>query len=342
MGLLGVLVLLSDCGTEDIRRTSRLTPAGIHAADDPQQLPRLASMANREHLARALWTLFEPIHAVTYFSKEARDAFAAIGLPRYWDGYFAGRSAPLGAVGAAPVVAVFSGFAPRLVGRALPAAWAIATPEQLIEARYAGAEATLRALVPSMTVVATAAAALAPVAGRVNTIGRPLSAANVALEPSRNPYRLLWQSAATLREHRGDGHVSALIGLDIAGLTTLVLRAGVDLDATSMQKARGWTDEEWAAETEVQIDRGMLDGAHRITDKGAAALAEAEHQTNRLAIGPWASLGDGELLDIARALAPISNAVGALFPYPNPIGMPVPWDPTGDPDAARIPEAPSA
>ena len=28
-------------------------------------------MATREHLARALWTLFEPIHAVTYFSAQS-------------------------------------------------------------------------------------------------------------------------------------------------------------------------------------------------------------------------------------------------------------------------------
>ena len=33
-------------------------------------------MASREHFARALWTLFEPIHAVTYFSDEARAEFS--------------------------------------------------------------------------------------------------------------------------------------------------------------------------------------------------------------------------------------------------------------------------
>jgi hypothetical protein len=297
-------------------------------------------MANRDHLVRALWTLFEPIHAVTYFSTEARNAFAAIGLPRYWDGYFAGRSAPLGPVSGAPVIAIFSGFAPMLVNRALPAAWSIASPELVLEARYQGAEATLRALVPDENVIAAAAAALAPVAARVNTIGRPLSAANAALETPDDPYRVLWQAAATLREHRGDGHVIALVSLGIAGLTTLVLRAGLDLDATSMQKARGWTDEEWAAETDVQIARGMLDSEHRITEMGTAALAEAEHLTNRLAAGPWERLTDAELVDVARTLRPVATAVAALFPYPNPIGMPVPWNPDTDPEALAIPEAP--
>ena len=103
-------------------------------------------MATREHLARALWTLFEPIHAVTYFSEQSREALAAIGLQRYWDGYFAGRSAPVGALAGPPVIAMFSGFAPFLVNRALPAAWSVVTPAQVIEARYVGAAATLRAL----------------------------------------------------------------------------------------------------------------------------------------------------------------------------------------------------
>jgi hypothetical protein len=297
-------------------------------------------MADREHLARALWTLFEPIHAVTYFSDEAREAFAAIGMPRYWDGYFAGRSAPLGPVGGAPVIAIFSGFAPMLVNRALPAAWEVATPAQVLEARYAGAEATLRRLVPDETVVTTAANALAPIANSVDTIGRPLAAANAALPESDDPYRRLWQAAATLREHRGDGHVIALVSLEIAGLTTLVLRSGVDLDATSMQKARGWTDDEWSASVTEQIDRGLLGADRRITPDGLEALAEAERMTNRLASEPLKGLNDEELLSAARALSPVSRAVGILFPYPNPIGMPEPWDPDGDPGASAIPEAP--
>ena len=57
--------------------------------------------------ARRMWTLFEPVHVVTYFSPEGRDAFEAAGLRGFWRGYFAGRAAPLGRTGAAPVVAIF-------------------------------------------------------------------------------------------------------------------------------------------------------------------------------------------------------------------------------------------
>src|SRR5262249_17746670 len=45
--------------------------------------------------ARRMWTLFEPIHTVTYFAAEARAAFEAAGVRGFWRGYFAGRSAPL-------------------------------------------------------------------------------------------------------------------------------------------------------------------------------------------------------------------------------------------------------
>jgi hypothetical protein len=298
-------------------------------------------MATREHLARALWTLFEPIHAVTYFSAEAREAFAAVGLTRYWDGYFAGRSAPLGAVGGAPVVAIFSGFSPAFANRALPAAWQVASPERVLEARSVGSAATLRAMVPDEDAVARAAEALTNIAARVDTVGRPLAAANVALPAETDPYRALWQAAATLREHRGDGHVATLVTAEIAGITTLLLRSGTDLEGEAMRKARGWTEEEWTAEADRLDARGLLDSDRRITASGADALNRVEHVTNRLAVKPWAHLDDAQLLDVARLLAPIAQAVAGVFPYPNPIGMPVPWNPDSDPDAAAVPEVPA-
>jgi hypothetical protein len=298
-------------------------------------------MATREHLARALWTLFEPIHAVTYFSPQSREAFAEVGLTRYWDGYFAGRSAPLGAVSAAPVIALFSGFAPRYVERALPAAWEVASVPSVLEARAKGAAATLRAAFDDESAVARAADALAAVAGAADIIGRPLGAANAGLPLPANPYARLWQAAGTLRELRGDGHVNALVAGEIAGITTLVLRTGVDLDAATMQKGRGWTDEEWAVERAALIERGLLDQDARITRAGAAKLNEAEHLTNKLAAEPWARLSDGELLEVARLLSPIAKSVGELFPIPNLIGMPRSWDPVTDPEASSVPEVPA-
>ena len=70
-----------------------------------------------------MWTLFEPIHAVTYFAPQARSAYEKAGLRGFWRGYFAGRAAPLGAAGAAVVTASFFNFAPAFVARAVPGVW---------------------------------------------------------------------------------------------------------------------------------------------------------------------------------------------------------------------------
>jgi hypothetical protein len=299
-------------------------------------------MTDREHLIRALWTLYEPIHAVAYFSPEVRDAFAAIGLPRYWDSYFAGRAAPLGAIGAAPVTAIFSGFAPSIIERALPSVWSTVTPDAALEARSLGAADSLRGFLPDAGVVAQAADALTDIAARVGTVGRPLAAANHELAVERDPYRRLWQATATLREHRGDGHVIALVAGDIAGLSTIVLRCSLDLDATAMQRSRGWSDDEWQTARQDLTVRGLIGDDLRITAAGSAALATAEHLTNALAVGPWAHLDDAALREIAILLHPLAIAVGELFPYPNPIGMPEPWDPESDPEALQIGRTPGA
>ena len=92
-------------------------------------------------VVRHLWQLYEPVHAVTYFAPQARAAFEGVGLRGFWRGYFAGRAAPLGAVAAAPVTALFFSFAPAMVSRALPEVWRRASPEQALAARLDGAVA---------------------------------------------------------------------------------------------------------------------------------------------------------------------------------------------------------
>jgi hypothetical protein len=298
-------------------------------------------MSDREHLARAMWTVFEPIHAVSYFSDEARLAFADVGLTRFWDGYFAGRSAPLGAVVGSAVTAMFSGFAPAFTERALPAVWTTASVDRVLEARLVGAEATLRKYFDDEDAVVAAADALSGAADAADTIGRPLSAANQALPLNDDPYRRIWQAAGTLREHRGDGHVIALVAEGIAGLSAIVLRAGLDLDATTMQKARGWTAELWAAEQEKLVSRGLISADGRITASGRDALDRAERMTNRLALSPWAGFDDDELRAVAVLALPIARSVSSLYPYPNPIGMPHSWDAETDPEAVSVPATPA-
>ena len=87
-------------------------------------------MAEQGAAARRMWTLFEPVHAVTYFAPEALEAYKAAGLRGFWRGYFAGRAAPLGAAGPEVVTASFYNFAPAFVARAIPSVWDLITPQE--------------------------------------------------------------------------------------------------------------------------------------------------------------------------------------------------------------------
>ena len=72
----------------------------MHLMSDLTHLSRNDAQTGAEmsasQVARRMWTLFEPIHAMTYFAAEARAAYEEAGLRGFWRGYFAGRSAPLG------------------------------------------------------------------------------------------------------------------------------------------------------------------------------------------------------------------------------------------------------
>src|SRR5690348_16381394 len=142
---------------------------------------------------RRMWSLFEPIHAVSYFAPQARSAFEAAGLRGFWRGYFAGRSAPLGPVGPGPVIAAYFGFAPRMITRALPDVWTRITPAGALEARLAGAVDALRAAVTDD--VSAAAELLRAAALGIDPEGRVLGAANADLPwPEDDPYAVLWHA----------------------------------------------------------------------------------------------------------------------------------------------------
>jgi hypothetical protein len=263
------------------------------------------------HVARELWTLFEPVHAVTYFAPEARAAYEAAGLRGYWRGYFAGRAAAFGAVGPEPVVAAFFGFAPSMVARALPSVWSLATPERALEARREGAVAALRRVLGDAD-VGEAAALLESVVDRLDLAGRVLGAAHAALPRPDDPVARLWQAATVLREHRGDGHVAALVAHDLDGCEVLVLRASLDTPREVLQANRGWTDEEWSAAEQRLAERGLLGDA--------GLLASVEAATDAAAARAW----NGADADRARALlAPLAQACMAnVIPAQSPIGLP--------------------
>jgi len=273
--------------------------------------------------ARRMWTLFEPIHAVTYFAAEARAAFEAAGVRGFWRGYFAGRSAPLGQVTAAPVTASFYTFAPQMVSRALPGVWELITPDQALATREAGAVAALNRLLGDLTDAAGRAAdMLAEAAERLDCSGRVLAAANAALSVPADPVARLWHAATVLREHRGDGHFAALLASDVDGCESNVLRAGFDLPRETIQPLRGWTDEQWTGAAARLAARRLIGSDGTPTPAGAELHAAIEATTDVAAARPWAD--QRFAADLAEMLYPIALACSAEVPVPNPVGAPVP------------------
>ncbi len=182
-------------------------------------------------VARRAWQRVEPLHAVTYFAPETRAATDALGLRGGWMSYFGCRAAPLGPVPAAVVTAVFHGFHPTMVARAIPDAWRAASPEQLLQTRLTAVDAAYRRLFGEDAdgvagpEVARAAELAAAAAGAVSTAGRPLAAANAALRPPTERHLALWQAVTVLREHRGDGHVTALVAAGVEPCQSQVMAA---------------------------------------------------------------------------------------------------------------------
>lgn len=275
-----------------------------------------------------MWQLLEPIHAVAYFAPEVSDAMRDLGLKGWWMGYFAGRGAPLGPVGSKVVTATFYNFEPDMVARAIPDAWRYATPGQVLDARMDAVDVGLRRLLGD-EIVDSDELALASELARLaltdcDVAGRALFGAYMQLPWPEPPHLALWHASTLLREHRGDGHVAALVTAGLDGCEALItMTATGTVPRALMQQARGWTDDDWSAATGRLRDKGWLDADGDLTDDGRAGREEIEHLTDALAAAPWRLLGNESCSQLAALLEPITDRIfdAGGVPIPNPIGV---------------------
>jgi hypothetical protein len=247
-------------------------------------------------LAREAHGVLDLYHSVTYLAPQAQEAFRALGLTRPWSGYFAGRAAPLGAVGGPLVSALFYHFKPSMVAGELPSVWETVTPGQVLEARLHGVDAALRALLGeavSGAELAEAARLATEAAEACGVPARPLGAVNAALPLPEEPHLALWQALTTIREFRGDGHAVALAQAPFDGVEALVtITAAGGERRKSIQARRGWTDEEWAAAEQRLAARGLLAPDGALTEAGRDTRQEVEDLTDRLALPVWQAVGE--------------------------------------------------
>ncbi len=168
--------------------------------------------------------------------------------------------------------------------------------------------------------------------------GRPLTGANRVLWPSVEvglrrraiPEPIIavgeaWQACTTLREHRGDGHVAALLVHGLSGLEAHLLAAGtLGVPADVLRDSRGWTSPQWAAGIARLAGRGLLRPDGAATAAGRELRRRIEAMTDDLAAPAFAALADEEMAGLHRALLGCATQIQGsdLYPFPNPIGLP--------------------
>ncbi|SFL73374.1 SCO6745 family protein [Geodermatophilus ruber] len=281
------------------------------SVDQPPAAPADVARAHRA---------VEPLHNHLYFAPEQDEHLTALGLRPGRMCYFAGRAAPLGAVGPGAVTATFYNFAPALVARHIPRAWTLATPEQVIAARFTAARASLTRLLGGSE--AAAAPEVAELAGLLREAcaaltpeGRPLYAGHADLAWPEEPVPALWHGATLLREHRGDGHLAALLRHGLSGLEALITHTvtGRGFTEPAAKATRGWGDEEWAAACDRLTERGLLAGG-ALTEAGRQLRADIEAETDASSAAPWQHLGaerTARVVELGRALSGRLAANGA-------------------------------
>jgi len=278
--------------------------------------------------ARQLWHLLEPLHAVLYYAPEVFEEAAALGFDtkERWPSYFPFRAAPLGAVGAGRVTSAFYSFSPRMVAEHVDAAWGIASPEAVLAARLRGIDRAYRAIFGDRVdspELAEAAALARRAAEAANTVGRPLAAANAALEWPEAPHLQLWQAATILREHRGDGHLAALLVAGLDPTESLVSFAAIGAASVERFESRGWSEAEWTAARERLAARGLVDADGTATEAGRVLRHRVEQHTDQLAVAPWQSLTPTEIDRLVELLGDYWVAVlsSGLLPSESTLGI---------------------
>lgn len=257
-----------------------------------------------------------------YFAPEADEAFAEIGLRPGRMNYFASRAAPMGAVGPGVVVATFYNFSPELVARHIPRAWSLATPADIIQARFRLAANVLRRLLGEETAASSEVEEAAALARRAAAMcrphGRPLYAAHADLDYPTDPLTSLWHSITLLREYRGDGHLAALIDADLSGLEAQITHqaTGKGFTRDFAQASRGWSAELWAAGIAGLQQRGLLDEHGGLSEAGQQLRGQIEARTDASARAPYAGLDQADLSRLTEIGLGLTRRIQASGAFP--------------------------
>jgi len=285
-------------------------------------------------IARAMFQVYEPIVLAAGGSNtpENQTICKQLGLGDHRMSYYATRSAPLGRVGAEVVSATFYHHSVEMVSPAIPLAWSIASPERIVAARFEAVDQALRRLLPQQIESAEIVEAVALVREAMlgcSIAGRPLFAAHSALQWPSEPHVALWHGLNLFREHRGEGHTSAVMAARLTPNQTAPLLIAATGEARDGRSWR-WPDDVWNQAVAELQERGWLDDAGGLTDEGQVARTRIEEETDGLALGPWLQLGKERthrLWTLLRDLLQVILDQNGLPRLRTPIGLrwPAQW-----------------
>src|SRR5258705_1397968 len=262
-------------------------------------------------IVRRMFELVEPIGVIPYSADEPNEAMYALGFPNYWDAYFAGRAAPLGLAPAEVVDALFYNFAPGEVARHIPKVWRTTTPEAAIAARQMGCATALRRILGDHVdspAFARAADLLLKAAISAPFEGRPMYAALRTIPIPDDVVARLFHAASLLREHRGDGHIAALMIDGVGGLEAhVVLALDMDMPAEKFGRIHHLPEAQLGAVIDGMRDRGLIWDDGWLSQRGRAVKQRVEPLTDDLPAKPSESLDPGELDELMATLEPLST-----------------------------------
>ena len=273
-------------------------------------------MQHPQPVARRMFDLTEPISLVNFFADEPNEAMAALGFRNYWDGYFAGRAAPLGRVPAEVVHAAFYSFADGEAARHIPKVWDTTTPEAAHAARERGCVASLRRILGDLVETpGPGARRRAPRQGLDERADRRTG--HVRRAAHAPDARGAGRPALARREHaarapRGRPHRRAGLRAHRRHRGPRAQRPGHGIyPAESFGRIHHLPKARLAEVMDGLRDRGLVDASGRFTEAGRATKHRIEALTDDLAEAPYDGLAPAELDELIAVLEPISARLQA-------------------------------
>ena len=118
----------------------------------------------------------------------------------------------------------------------------------------------------------------------------------------------MFHAASLLREHRGDGHIAALMVEGVGGLEAHALLAlDMDMPAEKFGRIHHLPAAQIAAVLDGLRARGLVRDDGWLSDEGRAVKQRIEATTDRLAAKPYEVLDPSELGELMDALAPLAT-----------------------------------